>query len=146
MRSVSPSLTPSPGTYALGLYLDVRQQCRIGALGEHENQPGNYVYVGSAWGPGGLAARVNRHLNGNGKIRWHIDYLRQYARPTAIWLAPDEHLECTWAQGLQKNPFSTLPIAGFGASDCRCTSHLFYIEGISVAHIVLPGNPLYIKL
>ncbi len=34
------------------------------------------VYVGSAMGPGGLLARLKRHLSRSGKkLYWHIDYL-----------------------------------------------------------------------
>ena len=66
-RSITPLLSRNPGTYALGLRLDAHSTCRIGALGEYTLQPGNYIYVGSAWGPGGLAARLSRHLRGSGK-------------------------------------------------------------------------------
>ena len=145
-RSITPLLSRNPGTYALGLRLDAHSTCRIGALGEYTLQPGNYIYVGSAWGPGGLAARLSRHLRGSGKIRWHIDYLRQLALPSAAWIAVNMHLECTWAKVLQHHPHASMPIPGFGASDCRCPSHLFYIDGTPVDHIVLPGNPAYIKI
>jgi len=37
---------------------------------------GWYVYVGSALGPGGLAAKVGRHLGGRKMCRWHTAYLR----------------------------------------------------------------------
>jgi len=40
---------------------------------------GVYVYVGSAWGPGGLAARLRRHVcRGARRLWWHVDYL-------AVW-------------------------------------------------------------
>ncbi|HYA22015.1 MAG TPA: DUF123 domain-containing protein [Thermoproteota archaeon] len=37
--------------------------------------PGLYLYVGSARGPGGLRARVARHLRRDKVRKWHIDYL-----------------------------------------------------------------------
>jgi Uri superfamily endonuclease len=41
-----------------------------------ELPPGVYAYVGSAWGPGGLGARLRRHLCGSRRrLWWHIDYL-----------------------------------------------------------------------
>ena len=36
---------------------------------------GQYAYVGSAHGPGGLRARVGRHLRAEKPLHWHIDYL-----------------------------------------------------------------------
>ncbi len=41
-----------------------------------ELEPGVYAYVGSAFGPGGLAARLRRHLCGERRrLWWHIDWL-----------------------------------------------------------------------
>ena len=37
------------------------QEVPIGKLGVLHMLPGIYVYVGSALGPGGLAARIERH-------------------------------------------------------------------------------------
>ncbi len=145
MRSEIPPLPHSPGTYALGLRLDTHHRCRIGALGVYDLSPGLYIYVGSAWGPGGLAARLNRHLLGNGKRRWHIDYLRQLAHPTAVWLAPCSHLECTWAQTLLHHPHASIPVPGFGASDCRCPAHLFIFYDGAANDIILPNNPIFIR-
>ena len=99
--------------------------------------------MGSAWGPGGLAARLNRHLTGRGKKRWHIDYLRELAQPTAVWLAPGAHLECTWAQMLCNLPYVSVPIPGFGASDCRCPTHLFLVKDIPLDQITLPNAPVF---
>ena len=143
MRHHTPALPSDPGTYALGLFLDSQQSCRIGALGIHHLSQGLYVYVGSAWGPGGLAARLNRHLLGNGKLRWHIDYVRQIALPTAIWYAPHTHTECTWAQVLHHTSSASIPVPGFGASDCRCATHLYYFNNVSSSNISLPNNPIF---
>jgi Uri superfamily endonuclease len=93
-----------------------------------------------------LAARLNRHLRGHGKQRWHIDYLRQITRPIGVWLAPDARLECTWAQTLQQLPQARTPIPGFGASDCRCAAHLFAFDDITTDSIILPNNPIFITV
>lgn len=35
--------------------------------------PGTFLYAGSAYGPGGIAARVRRHTRRNKVRHWHID-------------------------------------------------------------------------
>ena len=43
------------------------QSILVGRLGTLDVHPGTYVYVGSAFGPGGLRARTNRHASANKK-------------------------------------------------------------------------------
>jgi Uri superfamily endonuclease len=97
---------------------------RVGRLGCFQFAAGWYAYVGSARGPGGLAARVIRHLCSPKPLHWHIDYLREYAQPVEIWYAIGaQRRECAWAQvvlGLG----AFIPVPRFGASDCRCPTHL----------------------
>ena len=50
-----------PGTYALILQSTINQYLGIGQLGELQVCPGIYIYIGSAFGPGGLLSRVSRH-------------------------------------------------------------------------------------
>lgn len=124
-----PKLT---GTYALALRLDSPQRFLAGRLGEFNAPAGEYVYTGSAFGPGGLRARLQRHLAGDGALHWHIDYLRRIARP--IWFAYSpaaRRLECDWSQRLNALPGACAPIPGFGASDCRagCPAHLIAVPG-----------------
>ena len=88
---------------------------------------GDYVYVGSACGPGGLRARLGRHLSGAGRPHWHIDALRGHARIVgAYYCVSALRLECRWVQALLALPGVTAPAPGFGASDCRsgCLAHL----------------------
>jgi Uri superfamily endonuclease len=83
--------------------------------------PGRYLYCGSAKGPGGLRARLRRHMRRNKTIRWHVDQLTQAGRVLGVWTFPDGD-ECILAAALSHLP---VPIAGFGSSDCRrCRSHL----------------------
>ena len=42
-------------------------------------QPGFYVYLGSALGPGGLKSRVGPRAMAEEKCRWHIDDLTAVA-------------------------------------------------------------------
>ncbi len=143
MTSPLPALPGAGGTYALGLALAGEVQVTVGALGQGTFPPGLYLYVGSAWGPGGLAARVGRHLRGDGKPRWHIDALRRRATPVALWIAPGERLECAWARTLVDRPGVRIAMPRFGASDCRCPSHLFQIEPEVIATLSFPGSPVF---
>lgn len=116
-----------PGTYILILRSDIHASVRIGQLGWLTIEPGYYLYVGSALGPGGLRARLNRHLRGTSRPHWHLDYLRHYVNPVAIWLqATETRLEHHWASGLAQTQHLIIALARFGASDCRCPSHLFF--------------------
>jgi Uri superfamily endonuclease len=115
-----------PGTYVLVLRSELSTPTEIGRWGTLGIRPGYYLYVGSAFGPGGLLARVSRHCRAEKAKRWHIDYLRELTTPTAVWYSygPDRY-EHQWAQALAKMPGKS-PIKGFGCSDCKCESHLFF--------------------
>jgi hypothetical protein len=71
-----------PGAYLLHLRLHQPRILRVGRLGEFSFAAGEYLYTGSACGPGGLRARLGRHLRGGGKPHWHIDSLRAAAEVT----------------------------------------------------------------
>jgi len=114
-----------PGTYALLLRADAERTVEIGALGEMTIRPGVYVYVGSAFGPGGVRARVRRHARADGARHWHVDYLRSGTTLEAVWYTHDPtRRECAWAAALRRRPDADVPLDGFGASDCDCVSHL----------------------
>lgn len=116
-----------PGTYALILWVKEARWTQIGRLGEFRIPPGWLVYVGSARGPGGLSARLARHLRHPKPSVWHVDFLRPVARPTAIWWATGtDRWECLWAAALAQMPGASRPIPGFGSSDCHCPAHLFH--------------------
>ncbi len=138
MDAARPRLTPEPGTYALELTLPAPRSCTIGALGAWDFPAGHYIYVGSAWGSGGLAARLGRHLRGGRTRHWHVDYLRACAHPTAYCLAPRARLECVWAAHLLALPFARVVVPRFGASDCTCAAHLIYLGERRADSIHLP--------
>jgi len=70
------TLKAIPGTYALILHLSKKlERIEIGKLGRFAFDAGFYVYVGSAFGPGGLKARLQRHLRTDKPLHWHIDLL-----------------------------------------------------------------------
>jgi len=118
-----------PGTYALLIELKRPRYIVIGRRGRRYFPAGFYVYAGSALGPGGLAARLARHLRQAKAWHWHIDYLlsAQEAHVTRIWIHTGRRrLECKWASRFVQLPGAALPVPRFGASDCRCLSHLIW--------------------
>jgi Uri superfamily endonuclease len=117
------------GTYGLLLHLSRPQQITVGRLGDFAFAAGYYLYLGSALGSGGLAARLKRHWRAEKGPFWHIDYLRQVGEITAVcWLESPERHEHGWAAAAQQLPGATIPVPRFGASDCRCPAHLFHFE------------------
>lgn len=84
-------------------------------------EPGFYAYVGSAMNS--LEARIARHLSPDKKRHWHIDYLIEHTIVRYVLSAEsDADLECLLAGGLA----DAAVVSGFGCSDCRCRSHLFF--------------------
>ncbi|MBN1261262.1 MAG: GIY-YIG nuclease family protein [Anaerolineae bacterium] len=140
MAPPGPELTRAPGIYALALFLPEPTELVVGALGRWRLPEGHYVYVGSAWGAGGIAARVGRHLLGSAALRWHIDYLRAVSQPCGVWLAPGDRGECVWAAVLLAYPGADPPIPGFGASDCRCYTHLARVAPFDPHALTFPGG------
>jgi Uri superfamily endonuclease len=122
-----PDANLVPGSYALVLVNVGSRTVCIGALGRLDLRPGFYIYVGSALGPGGLQARIRRHLDPAPPLHWHIDYLKRAARIVEIWsLADPVRREHAWASALASLPNASIPMPGFGSSDCDCPAHLFH--------------------
>jgi len=122
------TIAARPGTYAIVLYAGSCTGIRVGRLGRVRIEHGYYVYVGSAFGPGGTRVRVSRHLRDGKAKRWHIDYLREVATPVCIWCSYEpQNLEHQWARAIGDMP-GISGIKGFGSSDCGCSTHLFFAE------------------
>jgi len=118
-----------PGSYAVVLEPTDRGPVRIGRLGSLRLELGCYVYVGSALGPGGVAARCRHHMRISARPHWHLDYLRPRCRIVRIWTAYGlQRREHEWAAALGALPASRRPLPGFGASDCRCPAHLIQLS------------------
>jgi Uri superfamily endonuclease len=133
------SLPRNPGGYILELFLAQPAIIQIGRLGEFSFPTGAYLYFGSACGPGGLNARLTRHISqaSSHSVYWHIDYLRSVAEVRAVGYRAGacqgqaaQRLECLWSQAVASLPGSLVPVPGFGASDChnRCPAHLLAIQ------------------
>jgi endonuclease-3 len=129
------------GTYTLCLDLPRPIEVEVGALGTHRLPAGAYAYTGSALGSGGFA-RVDRHRRiaaGEDDTRhWHVDYLTGHPATELVGVVTSDGVdaECSIAARLPPGP-----VAGFGASDCDCRSHLAaadrvatLVEAVESAH------------
>lgn len=118
-------LAGEPGVYCLALRLGRGCEISVGQLGMFRFPEGWYLYVGSALGSGGLKARLGRHMRPKKRHHWHVDHLLDHARIVqVVWAAWPERLECQWAEIARGLAGATIPVPGFGASDCRCPGHL----------------------
>ena len=121
------------GSYMLVLFLPKDAMLAVGRLGNFRLETGYYAYVGSARGPGGLPARLARHLRKRKKPHWHVDYLLEHASIVEIWQASSsERLECPWARAVLALPGAQVSVPGFGSSDCSCHTHLAYLVPLSL--------------
>ncbi len=113
------------GTYALVIRLSKSEKIRIGRLGTFVFPSGFYVYVGSAFGPGGIEARVSRHLRKNKRKHWHIDYLLDKSEVTSIFFVRKK-CEEKLAESLLEHGWMVAP--NFGASDTNAPTHLIFFD------------------
>jgi Uri superfamily endonuclease len=122
------------GSYIIIVYLPINSAIRVGALGTLDFVKGYYLYIGSAMGNKGsttLENRIKRHISNpkNKTIFWHIDYLLANKKCviTCVYLIPTlSRLECLISGELSK--ISDNLVRGFGSSDCKCLSHLYYFK------------------
>lgn len=110
------------GSYILLIRFPRAREITLGGLGQRNFPAGWYAYVGSAMG--GFRSRLAHHLKSEKKLHWHIDYLLQYSSISAIFISESmKKTECSIARALADS-FESFP--GFGCSDCKCKSHLFF--------------------
>jgi len=116
-----------PGTYALVYQCTTPFRASVGKLRSMEGRAGYWIYVGSAFGPGGLKARLRHHLKPSPRRHWHLDYIKAALQPLEIWATADsEKREHAWVKIVSGLQGSTCPMVGFGATDCTCRSHLIF--------------------
>jgi sugar fermentation stimulation protein A len=120
------NLGRSRGSYLLVLENNRMKKVAVGSLGEVRLPPGFYVYVGS--GMGSLAARAARHYRRSKKHFWHIDYLSpEHMKPVKLFvIRRSDRIEPALADRLKA--ISSMGVGGFGSSDSRADSHLFFFE------------------
>ncbi|MCG3253037.1 MAG: GIY-YIG nuclease family protein [Candidatus Heimdallarchaeota archaeon] len=125
-------MSENRGTYLLFIFVEQDISLTIGALGSKLFQQGNYIYIGSALGPGGLKKRIARHIKQEKKIFWHIDYLlkNNFVKIIAYGeILSDHKIECGVVNQIIRifHEKSSI-IKNFGSSDCNCKSHLLYFN------------------
>ena len=114
------------GCYLVWLLLT--EDTTIQRPGRLDLSAGCYVYAGSARGPGGLRARLSRHLRKEKSIRWHVDQLTTEADQAIAW-AWHEGSECELVTKLSQSNAFDFPARHFGSSDCKhCPSHLLKLN------------------
>lgn len=129
------------GIYTLLFAVYAPQTIEIGKLGAFKIPVGIYAYQGSAQGSGGLKARLGRHWRALAKLHWHIDYLRMKSEVVGYiyYILREKNIgnlraECAWNQALFGLDGATVPVPGFGASDCEsgCVAHLVHLSAMVV--------------
>lgn len=123
-------MTVNAGAYLLHFRLRRPAIVSAGRLGRHRLEPGRYVYVGSA--RRNLVQRVARHRrlarSGEGGRHWHIDgvLLHRYCVLEKSEILPGAD-ECVLSARFAGTPGVSVPVPGFGATDCSagCRSHFY---------------------
>jgi sugar fermentation stimulation protein A len=112
------------GSYMLVLYNSRGRTVEVGKLGPVNFRKGYYVYVGSALNS--LKSRMGRHGRRIKRPFWHIDYIT----PTPLTPAKSYAIYRTdrieQALAGRVAAIAEEAVQGFGASDSRAPSHLFY--------------------
>jgi len=122
---------PVRGNYTIVILLNAPTCIQMSKKGQVKLDKGYYAYTGSALGHGAvsLRRRVARHFKKTKRKHWHIDNLLavETASIRAVVAAPSiENRECKITDLIKNIDGTTIPIIGFGASDCKhnCKSHL----------------------
>ena len=114
----APSL---PGAYVLAVEIAEPLTVELPGKPTARLGPGRYLYCGSARGPGGIRARLARHMRRGKAVHWHIDRLTEAGTVLGAWVFSGGD-ECDLVTALSSLP---VPIAGFGSTDCvQCRAHL----------------------
>ena len=118
------------GVYIYLFRLEEGLEAAVGSLGPQKFPPGIYAYVGSARGPGGVRARVCRHVAREKRLRWHIDYVSVRAEPIGVsYTCSNDCSEGSLA--LECGRLLTPWIKGFGSSDdIAAETHLYRCRGL----------------
>lgn len=125
-QAITETMPGLPGAYLLSIRLDLALSGMLRGS-PFTLAPGTYVYAGSANGPGGIAARVARHMRRDKKPHWHVDTLTLAAQEITA-LAFPHGSECALVEHLLASGYEA-PLPHFGSSDCRtCPAHLLRLQ------------------
>ncbi len=117
------------GAYVLIIELTAPLEIDVATLPRTVLPAGCYAYCGSAYGPGGLKARIGRHLRAEKAVRWHVDRLTGAGRVVDVQAVPGGR-ECDLLARVLEAPGASVPVPGFGSSDCpACPTHLVAMPG-----------------
>lgn len=157
------------GVYNLLIRLEKDCLLKVGMLGTFRFPKGYYVYTGSA--QNNMEKRIARHLaiaecgirNAESqkenifvphsairtphspKMHWHIDYLLKAAKALkVVKYAGLKRDECRINRAIGKHPDAKIVARGFGSSDCRCKTHLYFFSKKSKN--VLQWSSLFLKM
>lgn len=132
--------TKSPGVYTIILRVKEQLSLSVGSLGRVNLAVGQYLYTGSALGPGGLDSRVARHLRREKRVFWHIDYLtvnRQVDVSAFVRAECLTRMECRVNEMLLSRLGAECAVLRFGSSDCsECPAHLLWIKDLKLAVLI----------
>lgn len=105
------------------------KEVRIGKLGSFFFLKGYYAYLGSSFLKNGIIQRLRWHFKPLKKERWHIDFLTKENRFEIIGFLT----KCSNIKGKEVDISNCIGskfsyyIKGFGSSDTKSFSHLFYL-------------------
>jgi len=134
---IPASIPSGPGAYLLLIGLARPVVLDMPRFSGVTVAPGWYAYAGNANGPGGLRARVARHLRQDKRAHWHVDLLTQAGTVAALCFPASD--ECRLVGALTLTPTFSIPVPGFGSTDCRrCESHL--VRWTKFEQSGLPGS------
>lgn len=126
MLLAATDLPSDAGAYVLLIRLGEPLFLDIPAFSGKILRPGLYAYCGSAYGPGGIRARVSRHLRTDKSLRWHVDRLTAAGGTIRVGIRPNGR-ECDLVREILAEGGS-IPLPSFGSSDCsRCPAHLLAV-------------------
>jgi Uri superfamily endonuclease len=129
------------GAYAMAIELADAVAVMLSGRSPIVLPAGRYLYCGSANGPGGLKARLLRHMRRGKSVRWHVDQLTERGLVIGGRIFPRGD-ECRLVQMCSHLP---MPIVGFGSSDCAtCRSHL--LQWSNRTALLLPNADLCRRL
>ena len=123
---------PLKGFYIFGFKNTMTLKFNIKTIPHEKSlEPSYYIYIGSAFGPGGIFSRVSRHLKRDKRVKWHIDYLTNKSIiPLFVYSVLEDRKdfgECLIAKKLIEEKISKIAVKGFGSTDSPCLSHLLEI-------------------